>query len=79
MATSVVISPDLPLPRRREALQVLTLRKGFQPEGGAADSHGEAHRRETLPLYVLPGFLLAEREPALARSESSRRGKSTAL
>ena len=64
---------------RWEALQVLTLRQGFQPEGGAADSHGETHGRETSPLHVLPCFFLPEGEPALPRSESSLWGKSTSL
>lgn len=64
---------------RWKALQVLTLRQGFQPEGGAADSHGETHWRETSPLHVLPCFFLPEGEPALPRSESSLWGKSTSL
>lgn len=52
------------------------LRKGFQPEGGAADSHGETHRREASPVHVLPSILLPEGEPALPRQARSFRGES---
>lgn len=45
--------------------------EGFQPEGGAADPHGKAHRREASPVHVLPRILLPEGEPALPRQEGS--------
>lgn len=63
-------------PIRRETLQVLALRQSVQPEGGVADSHGEAHRREASPLHFLPCLLLPEGEPALPRSTGSFRGNS---
>lgn len=47
------------------------LREGFQPEGGAADPHGEAHWREASPVHVLPCIVLPEGEPALPRQEGS--------
>lgn len=47
------------------------LREGFQPEGGAADPHGETHWREASPVHVLPCILLPEGEPALPRQEGS--------
>lgn len=62
---------SLSLSLRRETLQVLALQQGLQPEGGAADSHGETHGREASPLHVLPSLLLPAREPALPRPEGS--------
>lgn len=47
------------------------LREGFQPEGGAADPHGETHRREAPPVHVLPSIVLPEGEPALPCQEGS--------
>lgn len=47
------------------------LREGFQPEGGAADPHGETHRREASPVHVLPSIVLPEGEPALPCQEGS--------
>lgn len=52
------------------------LREGFQPEGGAADPHGETHRREASPVHVLPSILLPEGEPALPCQARSFRGES---
>lgn len=62
---------------RWTAVQVSPLQQGFQPEGGAADSHGETHRSETSPLHILPSILLSKRQPSLPRSESTLGGEST--
>lgn len=76
LCLSATVTVRVPaLTRRREALQVQRVRQGLQPEGGAADAHGQAHGREAPRLRLLPRRLLAEGEPAVPRAEGPLGGE----